>query len=114
MADYIPPCPFGANTVHEVQRKDGKTRCTRHTLWIKNDDWDAASAASFEPEPEPDDVERCPGCGHQPHPPGGCLNMASDNDCDCKVGEKLEACPDCETSGRYGCLNPWHKERGRD
>lgn len=26
---------------------------------------------------------RCDRCGHAPHPPGGCLNIASDNDCDC-------------------------------
>ena len=30
-----------------------------------------------------DDVGRCPKCGHQPHEPGRCLNMASDNDCNC-------------------------------
>ena len=28
-------------------------------------------------------VERCPKCGHAPHEGGFCLNMASDNDCDC-------------------------------
>lgn len=26
---------------------------------------------------------RCSQCGHQPHSAAGCLNMASDNDCDC-------------------------------
>lgn len=41
------------------------------------------------------EVERCPGCGHQPHPANGCLNMASDNDCDCKVGSpEDEVLPD--------------------
>ena len=35
-------------------------------------------------------VERCPGCGHMPHKAGMCLNMASDNDCDCRVSSIFE------------------------
>lgn len=46
---------------------------------------------------------RCPGCGHSPHVSGGCLNMTSDNDCNCKVGAteratepaELKPCPFC-------------------
>lgn len=36
---------------------------------------------------------RCPVCGHQPHRPSGCLNMASDNDCNCKHGSLPAALP---------------------
>lgn len=38
-------------------------------------------------------AERCPDCGHQSHPPGGCLNMASDNDCNCRTGAQSPAVP---------------------
>jgi len=41
---------------------------------------------------------RCPSCGHMPHPSGKCLNIASDNDCDC-------AFPDERVDGD----DPWCK-----
>jgi len=34
------------------------------------------------------DKDKCPVCGHRPHPANGCLNMESDNDCNCKKGSK--------------------------
>jgi hypothetical protein len=36
----------------------------------------------------PETPARCSECGHQSHPPGQCLNIASDNDCNC--GEVVE------------------------
>lgn len=33
-----------------------------------------------------EEVPRCPRCGHMPHVAGGCLNMASDDDCACPEG----------------------------
>lgn len=37
------------------------------------------------------DLHRCPGCGHQYHYPDQCLNMASDNDCNCKWEPSVES-----------------------
>ena len=36
-------------------------------------------------------IDRCDKCGHQPHEPGRCLNMASDNDCNCGVSAATPA-----------------------
>lgn len=49
----------------------------------------ALAAAVAEGESGGDDVPRCSRCGHMPHKQP-CLNMASDNDCDCP-GEPAEA-----------------------
>lgn len=37
---------------------------------------------------------RCHACGHQSHPAGKCLNMASDNGCACTFGEPLPVTTD--------------------
>lgn len=39
--------------------------------------------------------QRCPECRHMPHPPGECLNMASDSDCACTFAPAPEV--DSET-----------------
>jgi hypothetical protein len=46
----------------------------------------AVLARPLEPDQPPaaPDVPRCHRCGHQPHSEAGCLNMASDGDCDCR------------------------------
>lgn len=56
------------------------------------------------PAPSPAAVPVCcPGCGHQLHKPGECLNMASDNDCDCKYGATIDAAvPVCVKCGHDG------------
>lgn len=33
-----------------------------------------------------DEPARCSACGHAAHGKGCCLNLASDNDCDCQEG----------------------------
>lgn len=48
---------------------------------------------------------RCPKCGHLPHRSGGCLNAASDDDCECLADNRPTHCPDCGHGyiGSYAC-----------
>lgn len=39
-------------------------------------------------------AERCPKCRHMPHGPGGCLNVASDHDCNCGEPDRANGAAD--------------------
>ena len=51
---------------------------------MNSDNEEKSTVLSHVLDSQRQDVDRCPLCGHAPHPPTVCLNMASDSDCDCK------------------------------
>jgi hypothetical protein len=83
---------YDENKSSEV-KADNPLTPKRDSSWmealpIKRQPWDKPERASVD-----EAAMRCVECGHAPHPPGKCLNMASDSDCNCvpaTAGERHE------------------------
>lgn len=94
------------------------SQCCNANLWLYTADLSLYYVCSkchrFIPHKEAALPQTCPSCGHGPHEPGACLNMASDSDCACtfpaeataEVEAPLMDCPMCEGCGKVEKTDP--------